>query len=188
MTEPTAKFSFVRAVDFAIRESLRHSIKTMIPGVVHAYDPATKRGRIQPSVKIDVEGGTNVPRAMLIDVPVLTQATGGIMVHQKVDRGDPVILLFSERGIEDFKEKIARVTDTSDPEWAISEPTPGHFFNVMDAVALRGGIETIPPVDDDAFVIQSKSGNTYIKLKEGEIEMRCGSRVFRMTPDAGRLS
>ncbi|MBF2754129.1 MAG: hypothetical protein ISN29_02580 [Gammaproteobacteria bacterium AqS3] len=174
MIEPTAEFSLTRALEFAVRQGVQALVKTSIPGIVHRYDASTKRAEILPAVKRDVGGDVSISRALLLDVPVIAPSTGGVMMHQPLERDDVVLVLFSERGIGQFKRF-----------WKESEPDPGRYFHAMDAVAIRWGVETMEPVDDKAFVIQSESGDTYFKLKEGLIEMKCGNRVFRLTPDRG---
>lgn len=177
MTEPTARFTFQRSIEFAIRQSIQNMVKTMIPGIVQKYDPATKRADIQPAIQRDVGTGKSVPRALMLDVPVIATSTGGVMVHHPLVEGDVAMVLFSERGIGEFKKY-----------WKESKPSPGRYFNVMDAVAIRWGLETLQPVDNEAFCIQSTDGNTYFKLKDGLIEMRCGDKMLRMTPSRGDLT
>ena len=90
------------------------------------------------------------------------------MAYQPVKPRDVVMVIFSERGLEEFKKT-----------WDLSEPTPGHFFD--DPVAIPWGVETIAPVDKDAFCIQSEDGGTYFKLKDGIIEMGVGRGRVRLT-------
>lgn len=167
-------YTLSKAMEFVVQERLRASIHTMIPGKVEAYDPATKRARILPALYRVYTDRPMQARAILLDVPVITPSTGGVMVFHPIKVGDMMAVLFSERGLEEFKKR-----------WDVSEPTPGHYFE--DAVATPWGIETISPVDTEAFCIQSADGNTYIKLKDGLIEMKCGAQTFRMTPQRGDL-
>lgn len=177
MIQATPRMDMVRAMEFMAEQSIKGMVRTMIPGIVKEYNSKTKRASVQPAIRRLDSEGNGISRPLLIDVPVVSYATGGMMIHQSINVEDTVMLIFSERGLDEFKE-----------QWVESNATPGRFYNVMDAVALRWGVETISPIDEDGVVIQSESGDTYFKIKEGLIEMKVGETTFRMTPTSGRMS
>lgn len=169
-----------QSMRFALDMHARSTIHTSIPAFVKEYSADTKRARLQPAIRrANYDTGSTFDRAQLLDVPVISQSTGGVMAHAPIVKDDLMLVVFSERGLSKFKSTSLT---------AISDPDRGRFFDQMDAVAIKWGVQTIKPVDEEAYCIQSADGGTYFKLKDGLIELRCGDKVLRMTPTRGTLT
>lgn len=145
-------------------------MRVMIPGVVQRYDATTKRAVIQPAIMRDFKDRRpSIAMAPLVDVPVVSNATGGFMIHQQINAGDIMMVVFTDRGLDAFKQT-----------WQDgAEPTKGKRFD--DAVAIRWGVETIEPVSTEGVVIQNAAGTSYIHLKDDEIRLKVGSGNARLT-------
>ena len=136
-------------------EEVRKTFHTSMPGMVHAYDAATKRAKVQPAFTLKLKAGQGeVVRPPILNVPLRQTATGGHMVHQQVDAGDVVLLVFAERGLDRFKAAWGELA------------TPGvAFMSERDAMAVPWGVETITPVVPTGWVVQNTSGDTFISLQ-----------------------
>ena len=152
--DPDARYeNLTQVVEYWWSEKIK-TLHTDIPGIVRAYDPLTKRARIQPALHLLLTDGSEVEKPPILDVPLRQTATGGHMVHQQVDEGDIVLLIFSERGLEKFKEV-----------WTLAAPGLGAVMAERDAMAIPWGIETIAPVVETGWVAQSADGITFFSLQ-----------------------
>ena len=127
--DPEATYSGpTQGILFAIQEWVRQNLRTAVPGIVRAYDASTMRARVQPALRAIVSqpDGTNeaMDRASIYDVPVVWPGGGGFVFHCDLDPGDTVWLMFSERGLAEFKRTLE-----------LANPPPMVMFQTVDAVA-----------------------------------------------------
>ena len=92
------------ALRFALRQALK-GIYTCLPGLVVSYDAATRRANVQ----------------------VLFPCGGQSAFTFPVEAGDAVLLVYSQRGLRDFKKTHA-----------MSQPGVESFFSYRDAFAIPG--------------------------------------------------
>ena len=176
-----------QAIPFAIAEWVRQNLRTSIPGLVRAYDARTMRARVQPALNAIVsqpDGSTEaMERAPIYDVPVQWPGGGGFVFHCDLNAGDPVWLLFSERGIGEFK----RTLELADPPAMV-------MFETRDAVAYPyraaeiepvggttgGDIRDVTPTASGPVTsvvgatMQAADGDPYIHMEPGQIIFRVG--------------
>ena len=161
-----------QVIAWAIEQYVRANVHTHMPGIVLAYNPATKRAKIQPAIRTRLRPTPANPNPGLIDkppivdVPVRQTATGGYMVHHEVGAGDVVLLMFTERGIDQFKAAWGRLAD----------PSIGAYFDMRDAMAILWGEEDIEPVHDTGIIMQNRAGNSYIWLSDAGIVLQGPNR------------
>lgn len=114
------------AVDYQLS-----NIYTSMPGVVVGVhsDLTGLRADVQPVLNLrNMEGTENTPRPSILNVPVqMPISTVGGLTHP-IRKGDPVMLLFSMRGLD---------------VWKIGDGTPSmpsdrRKFNVRDCIAIPG--------------------------------------------------
>ncbi len=81
-------------------------IHTSIPGYVKSYDPETKTAEIVVAYSdffaSDAEQPTNLDWVPIPDVPVIFPRGGGWAITWPLTEGDPVLLVFSERSIDEW--------------------------------------------------------------------------------------
>ena len=168
---PLASYSEpAQALPFAMEQRLL-DVHTSLPGIVDHYDPATRRAKVVPALDLllrDEQGTvTRRQRAMLTDVPVLHPAGGGYVVHVPLRRGDAVLLLFSERGIDRFKATFQR-----------DAPDMGPIHAEKDAVAVPGfGALELTPAGTTGLTVQSEDGEEYVRLQDGTITVRSAGTI-----------
>ena len=169
--------SLPQAIPFVGAQWLKQ-VHTSLPGVVTKYDAETRRARVQPAVdKMLAPRGSPyagfpnlvpMPYPILLDVPVIFPSGGGYTVHFPLLPDDPVLLLFSERDITDFKDKLESGPPASDAIMEIHHVValPGFVFPNEDDVM-------IPPLDIPfgmepdwlyGVTIQTNDGLTYLHL------------------------
>lgn len=146
--------SMVEAVNASISTTLKHA-HFCLPGVVDAFDAATARIEVTPSIDQLIDRGEAdleaVARPLIFDVPVIYPNGGGYALTFPLAQGDDVMLVFSQRGMSEFKRKLAagEVTSRSRPDEKV-------FFSINDAIAVPGFVQG--PVVDDAMTIQLPMG------------------------------
>ena len=161
-----------QALEFCFWQEAKR-LHTAVPGVVERYDSETKRADIQVALNLLVgtvgsdERPVSMPRQVVLDVPVVHPSGGGYVVHVPLVKGDAVMLLFSERGLDAFKETFE-----------VADPTRGSFFMERDAVALPGfGALEITPVEP-GITVQSEDGRQFMRVdKEGHIQVRATDTI-----------
>ena len=126
-------------------------VHTSLPGVVVAYDAATRRARVQPAVDLLLSPPDNptadfgdllpMPKPIILDVPVIHPSGGGYTVHFPLVKDDPVMLLFAERDIAAFKLTLETGPPISDDVMEIQHAVciPGFVDagSVMLATAIQ---------------------------------------------------
>ena len=155
---PEADYSQLSiAFNFALDMRLRALIHTGIPGIITKYDRATRRAEVQPALQIRLTDGTLKSRAPLCDVPVLWPGGGGFVIHAPLVAGDPVWLMFSQRGITQFKKSFAEST-----------PDIEAYFAEKDGVAIPSlGARNITPAGGEGnLVLQTNNGEAYVEIGE----------------------
>ena len=124
---PDADYSNLSdALRFIIGQALA-DVHTALPGVVRAYDRDTRRATVQPAVRYREDSGREMSLPPLARVPVLFPSAGGMGLDLPLTADDPVLLVFSERGITEFKQTFRESS---------ADPVGAH--SLRDAVALPG--------------------------------------------------
>ena len=153
--------------------------------MVETFDAAKRRARVQPALQLVLDDGTTLDRPPLVNVPVLFPSGGGFVFTFPLGEGDPVLLLFSERGLTTFKET-----------YETTIPTAGRFFSQSDAMALPGfGPLHLMPATDTGSAWQTDDGTRSIRLEPNRVEAHVGDtslvieegRVTANVPEDGTI-
>lgn len=129
-----------------IRDAIRENqldVNTAMPGTVVSYDASTQLAEVQPSFKITYSNPIElVSRPVILDVPVVFPRSGGKGVCFPIAPGDSVLLLFSQRSLDDWIDQGGEV-----------QVRDVRLHNLTDAIAipgfypLSGVIDPAPPAD-----------------------------------------
>ncbi len=154
------------ALRFALRQALK-SINTCLPGLVVSYDAATRRAKVQAALQMVGADGNPVDRPAVANVPVVFPSGGGFSLVFPLEAGDPVLLVYSQRGLRDFKKTHA-----------MSQPGVESFFSYRDAIAIPGfgALSTIPAVPG-AVSLQADDGSTYVSLGPDGVAIKTSGTV-----------
>ena len=112
--DPDGRYGGARqTLPFAVKQWVREIVHTSVPGIVRAYDSTTKRAQVQPALRaVYTDGREPAARPPIVDVPVRQLGTGGLAPAPS-DRRQATwsLLLFSQRGIESFKENWGELSE-----------------------------------------------------------------------------
>ena len=134
-------------------------INTTIPGNIVEYDAETRRAVIQIAIKVVLDDMSELERPVIYDVPIIFPAGNNYSLFIRLIKDDPVLLIFSQRGITEFKK-----------EFKMSKPDMDSLFSTADAMAIPGFGPTLEEglteVDDEPnFTIQDYQGRKYLAFK-----------------------
>lgn len=145
-----------RAINKALLET-----RTITPGQIVSYNARTRRASVWPTVNMRMIGGAGAARPVISDVPVIIPSNPREVVHLPLRRGDPVLLLISDRSLAAWKGSFSATT-----------PPRGYSFSLRDSLAIPiGPAGDVDPAVSDALCLQTADGKTYISLKDGEIDI-----------------
>jgi len=131
------------------------SPNTAIPGIVHAYDPGTRRATVQPAIDLLMTDGTRMSQPLIPNVPVVWPATRQWTLVAPLAAGDAVMLVISQRGLTDFKRRFRQAA-----------PDVDRIMSLSDAVAIPGfGPTQITPASAEGIALQSADGETSLTLE-----------------------
>ena len=159
--------NMAEAIRFAIRQSLK-DVYTCSPGIVQEYDATTRRAVVKGALNIVKTDGGEMKRATIRDVPVVFPAGGGFSLTFPLEQGDPVLLVYSQRGMAQWKKTLG-----------VSIPDQDGFFSEKDAIAIPGfGVAT----DEIDHLIAVESGGIRIKTT-GTLAIEADDVTFKSPTD-----
>ncbi len=110
-------------VDFMIV----NKVHTCIPGIVNKYDPSGPTVEVQPAVRKVFSDGEELTLPVIVSVPLMFQRTKRFRMSFPVEPGDGVLILFSEKSIEEWAQSNK-----------VSTPQNNRTFAMTDAIAIPG--------------------------------------------------
>lgn len=151
------------SVSFLIDTSLK-DVNTCLPAIVLKFDKKTKTCMIQPSIKRRFKDGRSRNLPIINNVPVLYPKSGDKFIYFPLNKNDKVILLFSQRALEEWKEKDG-----------IVEAGSKRKFDLSDALAIPAGYNSrdVPEESLKQDGIEITNKESYLGIKDsGEIEIK----------------
>jgi hypothetical protein len=115
--------AITQAVDFSIQQ-----LHTCLPATIVDYDYATQKASVLPSIKITFYDGAVVSHPILQNVPLVFPRSGGASLTFPVNKGDGVLVLFSERSLERWLASTGEEV----------EQGVNRRFDLTDAIAIPG--------------------------------------------------
>lgn len=170
--DPEKNYSNLTDVlQFAFNQFLKN-LYISIPGVIESYDPEKKRCRVKPALNIRLTDGETVEQSTIINVPVVWPSGGGFTFISPLPEGEPVVIMFSQRGITQFKETFSTV-----------DPGNG-IFDKEDAYVMPGyGALSITPATTSGASMQTEDGQNYIYVTDGIVKIKAGTKLEIDTPE-----
>lgn len=102
-------------------------LNTCLPAIVKAYDSVKQTCTVQPSMKRTTIAGEVSSRAEIEDVPVVFPRSGAYGFTVPITVGDSVMLIFSQRSLDDWIDNGGEV-----------EVTDYRLHDINDAIAIPG--------------------------------------------------
>ena len=156
-------------------DQARMRIGTALPAAVETYNRATRRIKINPSIKVQVvkEGKMEeVPRPSVTNVPVVFPGGGGYILTFPLESGDQVLRVATERGLSNFKRSFQEAS----PDGSVLSP--------RNAVAIPGFGPLSITERGEGAVLQNVAGDVWIELHDDRVKIVKGSQTVEID-DAG---
>lgn len=80
-------------------------VHVSLPGRIVSYDPATQKADVQAEIKRTFVSGESVELPIFSDLPVAWPRAGKAYLHMPLKAGDQVQVVFSERSLDEWKQK-----------------------------------------------------------------------------------
>lgn len=138
-------------------------LHTAIPAEVLSFDATKATVNVQPSIKRKMSDGSVVSLPVIQNVPICYPQGNGSIICFPLAKGDPVLLVFSERSLDIWWTKGGNV-----------DPLDARKHNLSDAIAIPGvtpGPRVSARISSQHMRIES--GNASIELqKAGKFKMQ----------------
>lgn len=85
-------------------------MQVCMPAKITAYDFKTRKASVQPSLNQKYNDGEVVELPQIHNVPVIHPAAGGASITLPVNINDPVLLVFSQKSLEEWLQNGQQVT------------------------------------------------------------------------------
>lgn len=155
----------------ALMGGLQAEIHTCLPGIVQKYSGG--KADVLPAFRRayrDEDGGeVVVSYPVVTNVPVMTPRGGGAYVSIPLKKGDPVVLICSQRSMDRYLE-----TDGSAPV----DPADARMHHITDAWCYPGGgtFRNAAPAHADDLVIGLEDGACEIHVAPGgEVKIKASA-------------
>lgn len=164
MNDPT----FSQALQIVF-ENLTSNIHTSLPGIIDKYDRSKHKAEVKPMIKKRFKDGSSVDLPIISNVPVLWNRTKKGSISFPLDRGDGVLILFSERSLDEYLSSGKNKT-----------PSDNRKFSLTDGIAIPG----LFSFENDSLVMSSEDAefifnDTKVVLKEnGDINIEGGNKII----------
>lgn len=173
-SDPAARDSLAGLIEFAIKKQLQ-ATDGQLPAVVVSYDRASNRATVQPLISRLTTDGQPVERATIASVPVLALGGGGFAVTFPLKAGDRGWIEASDRDISLFMQSNEKARPNT---LRMHEFSDGRF--VPDMFASH----TLPAENADELIIQNKSGETLIGVKDDRLRLVVGTTSITLDKDS----
>lgn len=162
-------------------ESFTTNLHVAIPAKVISYNKKEGRADVQPLIKKELSDGRIIPRAAIKNVPVVFPSTKNSGLFFSINTGDSVLLVFSERSLDNWKGSGGnQVTpqDRRQHDFSDAIAIPGLFsFSESRHNALKHKLGC----SEQELVLThnlSKNNEAQFKIKsDGTIEVNAGSKM-----------
>lgn len=145
-------------------EALIAQLNTCLPGEIVTYDYKKKKASVKPLIKRLFLNGETLDLPVIHAVPVVFPGTASLGIHFPLKKGDPVLLVFSQRSLDKWLQSGEDVN-----------PGDSRKFDLSDAVAFPGLTSfnkgSIADNNEDIFIKTDgrkvKIGNVTNELYDG---------------------
>lgn len=98
-----------------------------LPAKIIDYDYTIRKATVQPALNQKYNDGEVIEFPQIHNVPVIQPSSGGAFIHLPVKKGDNILLVFSEKSLEEWLQNGKQTT-----------PDDPRQNNLTDAIAITG--------------------------------------------------
>ena len=131
-------------------------LHTALPGIIQSYDPEKKKADIRPALKRKfIDDRPDEELNLITDVPIAFLQTNNFIFSIPLQKGDEVLLIFSERSLDKWLKSGATIS-----------PDDPRKFDLSDAIAIPilKPFETGKQADPENALIEH--GKSVIKVSQ----------------------
>lgn len=137
-------------------------LHTCMPGRIESYEYSTQRAQVKPLLKRALKSGAQIEYPVITGVPVLFPCTPSTGITFPVNIGDLVLLLFSEKSLDNWVFS-----------GGVSDTDKARLHDLSDAIAIPGIIsfnQSSKASNNEDLEITNSSQKIVIK-SNGNIEL-----------------
>jgi hypothetical protein len=153
--------------------SMMGAVHTCMPGQIETYDYKTAKADVLPLINRSYDDGSVIRMPVIMNVPIVWPRTSAGAITFPLQRGDGVLILFSERSIDEWLTNGKQVT-----------PLDTRQYDLSDAIAIPGcfafNVSVPSPANGTDFIINYKGQTVSIK-PDGTIEHGASATQYVMT-------
>jgi hypothetical protein len=138
-------------------------LHTSMPGIVQSYDAQKQLATVRPALKRTYGDGTLTELPLLIDIPVAHPRANGAHIHLPLKEGDSVMVIFSERSLENWIAQGGVV----DPD----DPRKHHLSDAYCYPGLYPENDPFTVADETSIEIVNQSSEIHIKT-DGTVSIK----------------
>lgn len=155
----------------AMGDNWKNVLRVACPGIIQSFDAKTQTVTVQPTLREHVvkedlsKEWVNLP--LLLDVPIVAPRAGGYSLTFPIKEGDECLVVFLDSCMDAWFNS-----------GGIQNQIEKRRHDLSDAVAILGmwsQPNVISNYSIDSTQLRSDKGNSYIDLKENEINLISGS-------------
>lgn len=151
-------------------------VHVSLPGRIVSYDSKTQKAKVQPEIKREYSDGRSLELPVLTDVPVIWPRAGGAYLHLPLKPGHQVTILFSERSLDEWKQKGGSI-----------KASERRKHNISDAVCFPGGYPFNNAADvpngSDVFLVNDKSEMKLTSAGKIEFKGNGGEKLLALVTE-----
>jgi hypothetical protein len=152
-----------------------------MPGVIDSFDSATQTATVLPAIKMRINIGgetsyTDYPPIVNVPVAFPFATTAGFALTLPVKKGDSCLLIFSQRGIDNWHE----LGGIQPPEEGIGS----RHHDLTDAIAIFAPSplsDVLGSWEADGIELRNRAKDSRITLKDDTITLSRGGTTLTMT-------
>ena len=176
-----------------LRQAMRNQlaeVQTCVPAEILTYDYKKQKASVKPCLNRVYTDGEVTEYPPIHDVPVIFPRSGGASITMPVKKGDPVMIMFSSRSIDEWAENGGTLS-----------PTDNRMHDINDAIAIVGLYpfsQASPAQNNDDLLIQydgssvtlKKGGTANVKAKNinAEAAQACTVKATTCTITATKVT
>ena len=167
-------------IDRALR-----SIGTSLPGNVISFDPGPpQRVEVQPGIQMEVNvpglpALKNLPKVVNVPLVIPFGSTAGFGLTVPIMAGDPVLLIFSQRAIDNWVD----FGGVQPPEGGVSS----RHHHLTDAFAILMPSPTSAGAfgewDLDGLTIRNRDKTQFVRVRDADVIATAGSSILTLNKD-----
>lgn len=131
-------------------------LHTALPGRIVAYDYTKQKAQVKPMISKKYRDGRTESLPVIVNVPVIFPRSSGASLTFPVNNGDYVLLIFSERSMENWLALGGE-----------QEPGDTRKYDLTDAIAIPGLYPfSVLSIADNNTDVLLKYKNTEFRIQE----------------------